>query len=150
MDNYLTAQRRSERAEKRGGGRAALSLDFATGERRYCVEPADIVTPERLFERRWAMTLLENALEIVRADYASKDQEELYLALQPHLHGEQERLPYAELADHLGMSEVAIKTAAYRLRVSFREALRRQIADIVANPEEVDDELKSLWAALSS
>jgi RNA polymerase sigma-70 factor (ECF subfamily) len=149
LQNFLSTERRRERAEKRGGGRALLPLDFQQGEERYSREPADTDTPERLFERRWALTLLETTLALLRDEYGTTEKGELFAALQPHLHGDAGRMPLAELASPLGMSPEAVKVAAYRLRRRYRDLLRQQISETVDSPEEVDDELRRLMDALS-
>ena len=149
LQNFLATERRRDHAEKRGGGRAVLSLDFEQGEKRYLKEPADTDTPERLFERRWALTLLETTLARLRHEYDQSGKGTLFAALEPHLHGDQDRLPLAELASPLGMSPESVKVAAHRLRRRYRDVLRQEIAETVDSPEEVDDELKRLMGAIS-
>lgn len=148
LQNFLSGQRRRNRAEKRGGGRSALPLDFDQGEERYLREPADTDTPERLFERRWAMTLLESTLTRLRQEYDQSGKAPLFVALQPHLHGDPDRVPLVDLASSLGMSPDALKVAAHRLRRRYRVLLRQEIAETVDSPDEVDDELRRLMDAL--
>jgi RNA polymerase sigma-70 factor (ECF subfamily) len=149
LQNFLSSERRRERAEKRGGGRPLLPLDFEQGEERYLKEPADTDTPERLFERRWALTLLETTLARLHDEYGESGKGALFAALQPHLHGDSDRMPLAELAVSLGTSPEAIKVAAHRLRRRYRDLLRQEISETVDSPEEVDDELRRLMNALS-
>lgn len=149
LKNFLSTERRRRFAQKRGGGRRMLSLDFPSGEERYRLEPADPLTPERLFDRRWALMLLEEALAQLQWEYESTGRGELFAALQPHLQGEPDALPFVELGRRLESSEGAIKVAAHRLRRRYRELLRQQIAETVSTPEEVDDELRDLQNALS-
>ena len=106
-------------------------------------------TPERLFERRWALTLLESTLSLLRDEYDRSGKGALFAALQPHLHGDADRMPLAKLAASLGMSPEALKVAAHRLRRRYRDLLRQQITETVDSPEEVDDELRRLMEALS-
>lgn len=146
--NFIATQRRRDSAQKRGGGLRRRSLDFAAGEERYRLEPADTATPERLFERRWALTLLEQALACLREEYESTGRKELFAVLEPHLHGG-DRLPHAQLAARLDMSEGGVKVAAHRLRRRYREILRGQVAETVASPEAVDQELRELLQALA-
>jgi len=150
LQNFLSTERRRERAAKRGGGRATLSLDFEQGEERYSREPADTDTPERLFERRWALTLLETTWARLCDEYRQSGKGPLCSALQPHLHGDVDRIPLAELATHLEMSPDAVKVAAHRLRRRYRELLRQAIRDTVDTAEEVDDELMRLMDALGT
>jgi RNA polymerase sigma-70 factor (ECF subfamily) len=150
LQNFLSTERRRERAEKRGGGRVVLPLNFSQGEERYLREPADTDTPERLFERRWALTLLETTLARLRDEYHQSGRDELFAALQPHLHGDADRLPLVELATPLGMSADAVKVAAHRLRRRYRDLLRQEIADTVDSPVDVDDELRRLMDSLGS
>ena len=125
-----------------------LPLDFELGEERYLREPADTDTPERLFERRWALTLLETTLLQLQQEYHQSGKGALFAALQPHLHGDAERLPLASLASPLGISPDAVKVAAHRLRRRYRDLLRQEIAGTVDSPDEVDDELRRLMDAL--
>lgn len=150
LQNFLSGERRKRLAEKRGGGRGVLSLDFESGEDRYRREPADTETPERLFERRWALTLLEHTLLALRGEYESTGRARLFAELEPHLHGDGDALPYGELAARLDLSEGAAKVAAHRLRRRYRDVLREQIAQTVDSPAEVDQELRDLLAALST
>lgn len=148
--HYASKERAKERALKRGGGVAILSFDFSDGENRYLREPADERTPERLFERRWALTLLDEALGRLRAEHRSAGREDLFGALRGTIvPGGGETEPYAALGERLGMSEGAVKVAAHRLRRRYREVLRAAIAETVADPSEVDDEIRHLLDALA-
>jgi len=149
MNHFLADEWDKARAQKRGGGVAPLPLQLDTAETRYGVEPADNVTPERSFERRWALTLLDEVLIRLRVEYAHEGKTDLFAALNPCLVGERTSQPYAELAKRLGMSEAAVKSAVHRLRQRYRQLLRDEIAQTVAGPEEVDDELRHLFAVLA-
>ncbi len=149
LQNFLSTERRREQAEKRGGGRSILPLDFQQGEERYSREPADTETPERLFERRWALTLLEVTLSQLRDEYGRSGKGALFAALQPHLDGDADRMPLAELAAPLGMSADSLKVAVHRLRRRYRTLLRQEIRDTVDTREQVDDELQRLMDAVS-
>lgn len=148
FQNFLLNQWRGARAQRRGGGRVPLSLDFDSGERRYALEPIDRLTPERIYERRWALTLLERTFERLRAQYEEAGKLDWFLALQPSLEGRDDALPYAELTDRLGASEAAIKVAVHRLRKRCGAMLREEIAQTVSDPTEIDAELTQLLAAL--
>src|SRR5262249_37496369 len=132
----------------RGGHRRPLSLDFQDGEHRYRHEPADPTTPERLYERRWALTLLEQALARLRQEFTRAGKERHFEALKGTLTGDGTGGPYERIGRDLGLSEPAVKTAAHRLRRRYQELLRAEVAQTVASPEEVEDELRDLFAAV--
>jgi RNA polymerase sigma factor (sigma-70 family) len=148
MKRFLADEWDKARAEKRGGGVPLLSLEFDTAETRLSHEPADGVTPEHSFERRWALTLLEEVLKQLREENEREGNAELFAVLTPCLVGERTSLPYAELAKKLALSESAVKSAVHRLRQRYRKLLREEIAQTVATPGEVDDELRHLLSVL--
>ena len=145
--HFLANEHDRATAKKRGGGRARVPLDFAGADGRYSREPADEETPERAFDRRWALGLLERALGGLRAEYEESGRAKLFDALKDCLAGGAE-VGYAALAKDLGMTEGAVKVAVHRLRQRYRDRLREAITDTVAAPEEVDDEIRDLFAAL--
>jgi RNA polymerase sigma-70 factor (ECF subfamily) len=147
--HYLLNEREREAAVKRGGGVAPLSLDAAEAEGRLAAEPSHEETPERAFERAWARSVLDRALAAVAEEYRARGQGPLFDALRPHLEGERDAAPLAELAELLGTTEGALKTAAWRLRQRFGECLRTEVAETVADPSEIDDELRHLAQALA-
>jgi RNA polymerase sigma-70 factor (ECF subfamily) len=126
-----------------------VPLQFDTAETRYGEEPADTATPERAFERRWALTLLDQVLKRLREEYEREGRAELFAALNACLVGERTSQPYAELAVRLGISEGTVKAAVHRLRQRYRQLLRAEIAQTVAGPGEVDEELRHLFAVLA-
>ncbi len=137
-------------AKKRGGGQKIFSLDEAEAERLYLQQPADGLSPENLFDKRWAITLLDRAMERLGIEYAAAGKRELFNQLKSLLLTEGSAESYRELAEPLGMSEGAVKVAAHRLRQRFGEAVRAEIAQTVATPAEVDEELRCLMTALGS
>jgi RNA polymerase sigma-70 factor (ECF subfamily) len=145
--NFLANQHDRDSAQKRGGGEPVLSLNFQSAEGRYGPEPADARTPEQEFERRWALALLDRALAGLRADYAAARKEHLFDRLKGSLTGEAES--YAGAAADLSVSEGAVKVAAHRLRQRFRDRLRAVIAETVESPDEIDDEIRAMFAALA-
>ena len=149
MNRFLSDEWDKARAQKRGGGVPLVPLQFDTAETRYGIDPADNVTPERSFERRWALTLLEDVLKRLQAEYEAEGKAALFAALNPCLVGERTSQPYAELATQHGMNEGAVKSAVHRLRQRYRQLLRDEIAQTVADPTEVDEELRHLFAALA-
>jgi RNA polymerase sigma-70 factor (ECF subfamily) len=149
MKHFLANERDKARALKRGGGAHVTSLDAGDAETRYLREPADPVTPERVFERRWALTLLDEVLRRLRAEYEVRGQGALFEALKDTLAGGGGADGHAAAAHRLGMTEGAVKVAAHRLRRRYRDLLRAEIAATVDAPGEVDDELRHLFAVLS-
>jgi RNA polymerase sigma-70 factor (ECF subfamily) len=149
MNHFLSDEWDKARAQKRGGGIAPLPLQFDTAEDRFSREPADTATPEQNFERRWALTLLEQVLNHLRAEYEREGRAELFALLNPCLVGDRTAQPYAELASRLGISEGTVKAAVHRLRQRYRQMLRDEIANTIAEPNEVDEELRHLFAILS-
>ena len=147
MKHFLSNQRDRARAQKRGGGRPPISLDTHSAESRYAMEPVDGTTPEKIFDRRWAITLLEQVLGRLRAELAARGSSVLFDELKASLSGQQS--PYAQIGETLSMSEGAVKVAAHRLRRRYRELIREEIAQTVDNEKDVEEELRDLLAALS-
>jgi RNA polymerase sigma-70 factor (ECF subfamily) len=145
---FAAKERDKAAAQKRGGGRRVLPLDFEEGERRYKHEPAHNWTPERIFDRRWALTLLDRTLARLRQEHESAGKLEQFEALKVFLAGESGAQRLAQLAEQQGTTEGALKVAVHRLRQKYRELLRAEIAQTVAGQEDVDDELNVLLAAL--
>jgi RNA polymerase sigma-70 factor (ECF subfamily) len=136
-----------DRAQKRGGGMIE-QLEFSSGEQRYQREPAHDETPERIFERRWALTLLDRVVEKLREEFVQHGRPEHFERLKVFLLGQSDT-PYAALAREMNTSEGALKVAIHRLRKRYRELFRQEIADTVADPAEVESELRFLAAVLS-
>lgn len=144
---YLADEGDRERAQKRGGG-AVLPLEFASGEERYKREPAHDETPERIFERRWAISVLDCVVESLRIEFVRHGRPEHFDRLKGFLLGRSDA-PYAALAREMNTSEGALKVAIHRLRKRYRELFRQEIADTVADPSEVESELRFLAASLT-
>lgn len=137
-----------QRAQKRGGGNV-VPLEFSAGEERYQREPVDDETPERIFERRWALSVLERVMEKLRKEFTLHGRPEHFDRLKVFLLG-RSGPPYAALALELNTSEGAIKVAIHRLRKRYRELFRLEIADTVADPGEVESEIRFLAGVLST
>jgi RNA polymerase sigma-70 factor (ECF subfamily) len=152
MKHYLANEHDRAVRLKRGGGRAILPLEFDLGhaESRYRTEPSHRLTPERLFERRWALTLLEKAMDQLRADYANEGKGALFDALKGALTCSDDAESCAMTSRALAMSQGALRVAAHRLRKRYRRCLRGVIADCVESEQEVDEEIRALFAALAS
>jgi RNA polymerase sigma-70 factor (ECF subfamily) len=148
VKHFLSNELDRERAKKRSPGPPLVSLDAQDAENRYRFEPVDALTPETLFERKWAMTVLERTLGRLGEEWNRGQKEERFEALRPHLTGDAPAASYRELGETLGMSEEAVRVAVHRLRRRFGELLRDEIADTVGEPGEVDDEIRYLLGVL--
>ena len=148
LKHFLANERDRARAQKRGSGHRIISFDETDAEERYKFEPADTESADKLFERRWAMTLLEKVLTTLRAEFRRDGKEATFEKLKPALTGARETQPYAELARELKMSEGAVKVAVHRFRHRYRELLRQEIACTVSNESEIDDEIRYLFSVL--
>ena len=148
LKHFLVNEWDKARAQKRGGGAQVMPLRYDTAETRcgQAVAPGD--TPDRAFDRQWALALLEVVLGRLRGEYVAAGRERMFEGLKDTLGGGRAEIPYRELGAQLGMSEGAVKVAAHRLRARYRELLREEIANTVAGPEEVEGELRELFAAL--
>jgi RNA polymerase sigma factor (sigma-70 family) len=142
LKHFLSNERDKARAQKRGGGQSPLPLDFTGEETHLTFQPTDNITPEILFERRWATTLLEQALARLRQEYTGQGKESLFEKLKTTLTEGRGNLAYSALAASLNLSEAAVKMAVHRLRQRYRECLRAEIAQTVATPDEIEDELR--------
>lgn len=147
LRNFTADRGRTERAEKRGGGAAPLSIDFLEAERGF--EAASAISPEKEFEFRWATTLLQNAMDRVRESYEASGKADLFEGLKPLLSWNARSRPQHEVAAELGLSDSAMRVALHRLRSRFGDAVRELVSDTVSKPEEIDDEIQHLFRALS-
>jgi RNA polymerase sigma-70 factor (ECF subfamily) len=148
VTHFLANERDRSQTLKRGGGCTILSLDFDSAEHKYHLEPADELTPETLFERQWAMSLLDSVLARLCDEYARRGQAREFDVLKAFLTGDEERGAYHEIAALLSTSEGAIRTAVHRLRRRYADLVREAIAETVADRDEVDAEIRFLLAAL--
>lgn len=148
VSRFASKQHEKDRAQKRGGAKKLLSLDLAEGENRYQHEPADDWTPERIFARRWALTVLDGALSRLRNDHEASGRGALFDALKVFLTGDSGAPPLRQVAERLNLTEGAVKVAVHRLRERYRQALRDEIGQTVTDPADVEDELMALRAAL--
>jgi DNA-directed RNA polymerase specialized sigma24 family protein len=146
--HYLANQADHDRAKKRGGGRSPISIDRLAAEGRYGCEPAHGLTAERLFERQWALTLLDNVLATLAAEMTDAGKARQFEALRPSLLGGAKRTPYGKIAAELNISEQAARAAGLRLRRRYREILRDEVARTLDDPAELDEEIRSLFATL--
>jgi RNA polymerase sigma-70 factor (ECF subfamily) len=148
LKNFLSNDRDRARAQKRGGKFEFVSWESAQAGKGYRVATAMELTPDKAFERTWATMLLEQVLARLRDDYAATGKAHLYEALQGNLTADGNATPNADLREKLNLGESALKMAIHRLRRRFGELLRAEIAQTVASPEEIDQEIRALFAAL--
>lgn len=146
--HFLINERDREDALKRGGGQRRLSLDFLSTESKLNLEPVAETTPEMLFERQWALTLLDRVRQLLQTEYLSTGRHKLFTQLEGLLTGAGLEDKYAKVAAELGMSEGAVKVAAHRLRQRFGEILRQEIAQTISSPDDIDAEIRDLFDAL--
>ena len=150
LRNFLTNQWQKARAQKQGGGRVLLSMDIESAEFRYALEPADEDTPERLFERKWAEALLDRVMSRLKEEQVRAGKQKHFEQLKVFLTGRSASISYASAARQLGVSEGTAMVAAHRLRRRYRDILKSEIAQTVADPDEIDDEIRRLIDCLSS
>jgi RNA polymerase sigma factor (sigma-70 family) len=142
LKNFLSHERERTQALKRGGGVSTLSMDGEDAEGRFGREPVDRLTPEQVFERRWGLTIMQRAME--RLEAAASSRPEQFERFKGYLTGAEPALAYREAAAELGLSEGAVKTAVHRLRKEYGRILREEIAATIAEPGDLDDELRHL------
>lgn len=150
MKHYMANERQRGRALKRGGGLESVSLDFIAAEARYRREPTDERTPERFFERRWALALLEATMRRLREEADRAGTAGRFETLSRYLTGEEPGKPYGEVASNLGISEAAVKVAVHRLRRRYGQLLREEVSRTVDDPARVDEEIRRLFDSVGT
>ena len=146
MKHFLANEWHRARTQKRGGGISFLEWDALEPEARYALEPGQPADPDTTFDREWAMALTARAMELLRVEYETAGKSEPFEALKGSLTGEEPARN--ETAQRLGMTEGAVKVAVHRLRQRYRDLLRAEIAETVAQRSDIDDEMRYLVAAL--
>ncbi len=149
LNYFLTNEWRHRQAAKRGGGQVPISLDDDTAESRYARESVPDLTPEKLYERRWALTLLDQALVQLQAEMAAAGKARQFDQLRTFLTTEATRSDYAAVGAPLEMTAGTVAVAVHRLRQRYRELVREEIAHTVASPAEIEDEIRWLFAAVA-
>lgn len=149
LDHFLHHHHRDAAALKRGGSQEIISLEAHEAEERLALEPVDPHSPDREFDRRWAMSTLEQARFRLRHEFLHSGKAELFDLLRPHLLGSGEGLPYAQIATQLNMTVVAVKVTVHRLRKRYGEILRAEVAHTLANPADAEAEIHHLIESLS-
>lgn len=146
MKHFLANEWDKSQRQKRGGGAVVLSLDWQDAETRYRIEPADQLSPDKLYDRAWALTLLERVMHRLETANAGNG---YFFSLKPCLTAERQTINYPMVAENLGISESAVRVAVHRLRRQYRELLRMEIAETLADPAQLEDELQALYRAFS-
>ncbi len=148
LEHFLAKEWRRARSQKRGGGRKPVSWEAGDAEGRYEMEAPGDWTAERVFERRWALTVLERAMAALRAEYEAGDRLDQFDNLKLFISGDAAAVVYPELASRLKMTEGALRVAVHRLRQRYGDCVRAEIARVVHRPEEIEDEVRQLFVAL--
>jgi RNA polymerase sigma-70 factor (ECF subfamily) len=149
VKRFLSDERDKASAQKRGGGKSFISLDETSAEETYLNGAVNGLSADQIFERRWAQTVMERALSRLREEYVAGGKAELFDQLKEIQPGEHGESSYADIGARLGLAEGTVKSAVHRLRRRHREMLREEIAQTVARPEEIDEEIRNLLAVLS-
>jgi RNA polymerase sigma-70 factor (ECF subfamily) len=149
LKHFLANEWERARTLKRGGGTKTLSLDWASADEKYQIEPADNLTPDKLYDRAWAVTLLERVILRLQTECSEAGQGKTFHELKPSLMLGKSAIPYAEAAAKLGLSEGALRVAVHRLRRRYRELLRQEIAQTLSRPDQVEEEIKALFSAFA-
>lgn len=150
LQNFLANEWQKANRLKRGAGTVTIALDALDAEERYRVEPADVASADKLFDRRWALTLLDRVLARLQTEQAAAGFADRFEALRPALLGEPNDEGYIALARRFGVTESTVKSWVHRLRGRYRELLREEVAQTVGAPEETQDELRHLMRVLSA
>jgi len=146
LKHFLANDWDRQHAQKRGGFTPVVSIDQEHAEARFAAEPAHHLQPDVLFDRQWAMTLLERTMSRLHDEYLATGRAKLFEFLRDCLARDESALPYAEIAIRLNLTEAAVKMAVQRLRARYREILRAEIADTVSSPEEIEEEIRHLFS----
>jgi len=149
LKNFLADEWDRAHAQKRGGDKKVLSLDFDAAASRYDQASVQDLSPEKLFERSWALTILTRAMDRLKAETAVSDKQQLFDCLKIYFTAEKDAVPYKDVAAKLNMTAGAVKVAVHRLRRRYRELVREEIAQTVTTEAQVDEEIRDLFAALA-
>jgi RNA polymerase sigma-70 factor (ECF subfamily) len=150
LKNFQANERARQETQKRGGGQVFVSFEELHAESRYEAEPCSDLSPERLYDQKWAANLLEQVLDSLQREYTVAGKRDVFQRLRPMIWGGREGKTSAMVAQELGTTEGAVKVAVHRLRSRFKERLREDVAQTVETPEAVEDELRHLLAVLTA
>lgn len=149
LKHFLTNEWDRANRQKRGGGVAPLSLDWQDADTRYQIDPADNLSPDKLYDRAWAVTLLERVITRLRDESAAAGKLKLFEQLKPFLMVGKSAIPYGEAAAALDLTEGAVRVAVHRLRRRYRELLRGEISQTLSDPAQVEEEMRALFRAFA-
>ena len=149
LNHFMIQDWRKKNTVKRGGNVQKLSIDFGDADQRYSHEPVEALTAEKLFERKWAIQILQRVLDQLQVQYQERGRSELFEALKPRLMSADSG-PLRDVATQLGMNEITVKVAAHRMREKYRKLLLQTISQTVENPDDVKQEIEHLFSALST
>jgi RNA polymerase sigma-70 factor (ECF subfamily) len=148
LKNFVRDNWKKEQALKRGGGARLIELDAQVAEDRYQYELVERLDPEKLFQRRWALTLLEGVVARLEDEYTLKSKKQLFTRIQPFLFDKKTEIPQSEIAKELGLKEATLNTEVYRLRQRYREILREEIGQTVSSQEDIEAEMREIFAVI--
>jgi RNA polymerase sigma-70 factor (ECF subfamily) len=149
LKNFLLDEYDRANAQKRGGGRKILSIDFKGAENQYSMEPADSLTPEKLFDKSWALTVLDRTMTRLKTELTSQNKQQFFEHLKIYLTTGKDTIPYRDKAAQMNMTEGNVRTAVHRLRRRYRKLLRDEIAQTVTAEDQIDEEIDDLFNALA-
>lgn len=149
LKHFLINDWKKGNCEKRGGGRPIISLDAEETETRFRAEPADERAPDKAFERRWALVVLDRVLDQLQAGFTAAGRGQVFEEIKSYLTGEKNESSYAEIGQRLGITEGNLRVTVHRLRGQYRDLLRAEVARTVETPEAIDEEIRHLISALS-
>ena len=150
LKHFVANERKQAKRLKRGGGAIVVPIDSENAESAYAQEPVDNLTPDKIFERTWALSVLNQALDRLEEDWLNSGKSEQFDLLKAYLTPGKESTTYRDVGEALEMSEGAVKVAVHRLRKAYRTELRRVIADTVSSETEIEDEIRDLFGAFSN
>ncbi|MHB8520613.1 MAG: RNA polymerase sigma factor [Limisphaerales bacterium] len=149
LKHFLANERDRAHRQKRGGDATPLSLDWQDADTRYQIDPADNLSPDKLYDRAWAVTLLERVITRLQDESVAEGKSKFFEHLKPFLMVGKGAIPYAQAATNLDLTEGAVRVAVHRLRRRYRELLRDEIAQTLSQPDQIDEELRALFSAFA-
>jgi RNA polymerase sigma factor (sigma-70 family) len=149
LKNFLANEWHKSRRQKRGGVTPPLSLDWQSADTRYQIDIPDHLTPDRIYDREWALALLERVITRLRGECVAANKTQLFDQLKPFLTADKSAVPYPQVAVALNMAEGAVRVSVHRLRRRYRELLRDEISRTLSDPAQVPDEMQALLSAFA-
>jgi len=150
LKHFLANEWDRANRQKRGGGATLVSLDWQDADTRYQIDPPDNLSPDKLYDRAWAVTMLERVIARLRDENTNEGKAGLFGQLKPFLMVGKSAIPYAQVADSLKLTEGAVRVAVHRLRVRYRELLRDEVRQTISDPAQVEEEMRTLFIAFAS